>query len=235
MQTHLDKLEKATKSVTTAATEAKQTAERTERNAAASLARATASGTIAGEVFVVLGGFNRDSTAEVTMPAARAFLAKSPTACRLLPGGSVRYCPGWLLASSVTLAAPDLDTARRIISELRTAWGDTHVKTDNFEGRMYATLQKTTKERRHNRRLIAMAKVLQAAAMPLQPFAKVPAYTLVCWRTSTVVINAKRVVKLLREGEDGAIFMCTDWHTDETFGETRTKIEADLRDAALTA
>lgn len=49
---------------------------------------------------------------------------------------------------------------------------------------MYATLMKTPEERRHNRRLVAMAKVLQAAALPQQAFAKVQAYTVVYGRDS---------------------------------------------------
>lgn len=168
LQTRLDNLKKATKSAAT-----KEKAERT--HPAAPPRTAAASSTIAtGEVYVVLGGFQRDSTAEVTTPAARTFHGRGATARRLLPLGSVSYYLGWLLAPSVTLAAPDLETARRIISELRTARGDTIVKTDNFEGRMYATLQKTAEERRHNRRLVAMAKVLQAAALPQQAFTKVP-------------------------------------------------------------
>lgn len=49
------------------------------------------------------------------------------------------------------------------------------------------------------------------------------------------MIDAKRVVMLLKEGEDGAILVHTDWHTDDVFGETRAKLAADLRDAAMTA
>lgn len=49
------------------------------------------------------------------------------------------------------------------------------------------------------------------------------------------MINAKRAVKLLKEGEDGAIFMHTDWHTDDVFGETHINIEGDLKGAAMTA
>lgn len=80
-----------------------------------------------------------------------------------------------------------------------------------------------------------MAKVLQAAALPHQAFAKVQLYTLVCWRTSMVVINAKRVVKLKKDEDDGAIFLYDDWHSEQVFGETRAKIESDLKDVAATA
>lgn len=103
-----------------AAAESKEQAARTPQTTARPSATSAAS-TATGEVYVVLGGFNRDSTAEVTMPAAREFLGRSATARRLLPTGFVRYYPGWFLASSVTLATPDLETARRTISELRTA------------------------------------------------------------------------------------------------------------------
>lgn len=126
LQARLDKLEQSTQLAAKAAAEAKEHASRTPQPLPRPSAASTSS---TGEVFVVLGGFERDSPAEVTMPAAREFLGRSATARRLLPIGSVRYVPGWLLASSVTLATPDLETARRIVSELRTAWGDTHTHT----------------------------------------------------------------------------------------------------------
>lgn len=225
LQTRFDKLEQVTQQATRAAAEAKANP---DDGAIPNLGRDDGHRrhTSFLEASARLQRLNDHAGCSIISRAKRG-------ARRLLPLGSVRYCPGWLVASSGTLAAPDLGKARRI-SELRMAWGDT-LTTEKFQDRMYATLMKTPRERRHNRRLVAMAKVLQAATLPQQAFTKVQAYTLVCWRTSTVVINAKRVVKPSEGAEDGAILVHDDWHSEDVFGDTTTKIECDLKEAAATA
>lgn len=54
-----------------------------------------------------------------------------------------------------------------------------------------------------------------------------------CWRSATIVINARRIVTLNKEG-DGLVTSHDGWHTDDTFAGTASKMMSDIKEAALT-
>lgn len=109
-----------------------------------------------------------------------------------------------------------MGSARSIISELRQAWGDRPVETERLMGSMFAILQKTKEERLLNMRLNFTASC-QA----------------VCWRSATIIVDARRVVTLNVEG-GGTVTFQDGWPTDDTFAESASKMMTDIREAAAT-
>lgn len=94
----------------------------------------------------------------------------------------------------------------------------------NFGGgivRLCAGPQKSYDEPIRNRKLAAAARTLQAALNDDEPDRKKEVWTLVCWRSGTVVVSRRRTCTLSQIGD---ITWAPGWHYTDTFGEAETTL-----------
>lgn len=141
-----------------------------------------------------------------------------PPACRI-------YAP-YALISTIYVAFMNPAFGRQVIQEAK----DRCRREMNFMGsqiRLHAGSLKTREERLRNKKLMAAATVVQAALSNDEPDKRNEPWTLVCWRSGTVVVSKRRTCTLARTGE---LTFTSGWHDAETSiapeAEMKASIEA---------
>lgn len=89
----------------------------------------------------------------------------------------------------------------------------------------YAGPLKTREERARNKKLTAAARTIQAALTDDEPDRSKEPWTLVCWRSGTVVVSRRRTCTLSRSGD---VSWNAGWHDTETFKVTEHELTADV-------
>lgn len=149
----------------------------------------------------IIGGLGKDLPTQVLISKFNQFARPVPT--DEMASGSIAEAP-FLTGSSVQFKASSTSVARSVASAVRSA--SIVVKQNNQEYKVYATMLKTEDRKDRMRRLMKLGDKPQTYFS--EPHCET--YATVCWRSSEIVNNGKRVCKLARDNE--SLQWHSDWH-----------------------
>lgn len=151
------------------------------------------------ELTVVVGGCARDTPSERIMNFINKWIRQVPSGPQVLEQGRARVQSPYLLSSvgHISISRAHEVLGRQLVQE-GCSW-QKQVKVGDMQIKPWIGIQKPVEERRRNRKLRALSKVL-LDKLPVDNMDKArEPWRVVCWRSATVILQNKRIVTLERD------------------------------------
>lgn len=138
-------------------------------------------------------------------------------------GNIVEVKAPYMLSSQLWLRFGDLSQAHSFLATLRKQ--DIVFKLNNYEVKVWGTLQKPKEVRDRNKRLLRVAEVLMQHTKVGIDISK-DTFKNICWRSGTIVLANRRIAKVVQEGSTYSLTWGEKWYDGDIFQESDTVIKA---------